>query len=393
MSIVKALVCCAVIALGVAPAPQAYAAAPGTLVTGDNLPANLDPHQIFDVPMQLYNLNTYDNLYRYEGNPPQIKPWLAESHTVSADGLTYEFKLRPGAKFHDGSEITAEDVVYSFKRVLALNKGPAGAFKPVLKPANITAPDKQTVRFVLDHAYSPFLAAVPIVMVVNPRVVNAHVANNDWGAVWLASHEAGSGAYQLDDTTYRPLERVDLKQFAGHFMGWKDNPKAPKEVQILPTRETSTRVLSLLKGSVDMTDSYLPTDQVERIQKSKGVHVEKNTSMRVFVLRMNNARPPFNNINARKCFAHAFNYDGFIKVILKGYAVRNAGPLPDNLWGVPKDLKGYDYDLKKAKELCDKAKAEGAMAQPIEIHISRSLSRPIRQPNCCRAISRRSAST
>ena len=185
---------------------------------------------------------------------------------------------------------------------------------------------------------------------------------------------AGSGAYQLDAATYRPLERADLKRYEGHFMGWGDNPKAPKEIQILPTRETSTRVLALLQGSVDMTDSYLPTDQVERIQKSKGVHIEKNTSMRVFILRMNNKKPPFDNINARKCFAHAFNYDGFIKEILKGYAERNPAPMPNNLWGYPQDVKGYDYDLKKAKAFCDQAKAEGApIGRPISIHIQSQL--------------------
>ena len=147
----------AAVAAILAMAPNASANQPGLLTTGDNLPANLDPHQIFDVPMQLYSLNAYDNLSRYEGNPPQLKPWLAQSHTVSPDGLTYEFKLRQGAKFHDGSEIAADDVVYSFKRVLALGKAPAGAFKPVLKPENVTAPDKDSVRFVLDHAPCPVL--------------------------------------------------------------------------------------------------------------------------------------------------------------------------------------------------------------------------------------------
>src|SRR5215469_1024026 len=172
------IVCAAAVAVLFACATNARASQPGVLATGDNLPANLDPHQIFDVPMQFYSLNAYDNLYRYEGNPPQLKPWLAQSHTVSPDGLTYEFKLRQGAKFHDGSEITADDVVYSFKRVLALGKAPAGAFKPVLRPENVTAPDKYSVRFVLDHAYAPFLAAVPIVMVVNPREIKQHEANN-----------------------------------------------------------------------------------------------------------------------------------------------------------------------------------------------------------------------
>ena len=364
----------AALAALVAVAPPAMAGPPGVLVTGDNLPANVDPHQIFDVPMQFYSLNTYDNLYRYQGNPPKLEPWLAQSHTVSADGLTWEFKLRTDAKFQDGSAISADDVVYSFKRVLAIGKGPSGAFKPVLKPDNITATDKETVRFKLETPYAPFLSAIPIVMIVNPRVVQAHEANGDWGAAWLASNAAGSGAYLFEASTYRPLERADLKRNEAHFKGWTDNPKAPKEIQILPTRETSTRVLALLQGSVDMTDSYLPTDQVERIQKAKGVHIEKNTSMRVFILRMNNKKPPFDNINARKCFAHAFNYDGFIKEILKGYAERNPAPMPNNLWGYPQDVKGYDYDLKKAKAFCDQAKAEGApINRAISIHIQSQL--------------------
>src|SRR3954452_21852306 len=245
MSMVKIFAGAVALAAVAMAVPQARAAQPGTLVTGDNLPANLDPHQIFDVPMMLYSLNAYDNLYRYEGNPPELKPWLAESHTVSADGKTWEFKLRQGAKFHDGSEITAEDVVYSFRRVLALGKAPAGDFRPVLKPDNVTAADKYTVRFVLDQAYAPFLSAVPIVMIVNPRVIKANETNGDWAATWLASNEAGSGAYALDASTYRPLERVDMKRNPDHFYGWKDNPKAPETVQILPTRETSTRVLAL----------------------------------------------------------------------------------------------------------------------------------------------------
>ena len=89
MSVIKNAAFAATIGLlglGLAPVASAQNAKPGVLVAGDNLPANVDPHQIFDVPMQMYSLNAYDNLYRYEGNPPKLEPWLAESHTVSADG-------------------------------------------------------------------------------------------------------------------------------------------------------------------------------------------------------------------------------------------------------------------------------------------------------------------
>ncbi|MGH6943523.1 MAG: ABC transporter substrate-binding protein, partial [Geminicoccaceae bacterium] len=353
---------------------SAPAQADGTLLWGDNPPAAMDPHAIYDVPMQFILLNVYDGLYRYVGNPPELEPWLAESHTVSDDGLTWEFKLREGATFHDGSEITANDVVYSFQRLLAMGKAPSGAFQPILKPENVTAVDKYTVRFVLDKPYAPFLAAVPIVAVVNPRVIKPHEQNGDWGAKWLASNEAGSGAYVFDPTNYRPQEAIDLERYEDFFMGWDQNPDPIDVVKQRDVKETSTRVLALIKGEVDSTDSYLPTDQVERIEQADGVHVAQDESMRLFVVRMNNSRPPFDNINTRKCFAHAFNYEGFIQDILKGYAVRNPGPLPNNLWGYPKDLVGYDYDMDKAKEYCDKARAEGAdLDRKIELRIQSQL--------------------
>ena len=80
----------------------------------------MDPHAAFDVGRVAVRLNLYDGLYRWLDNPPKLEPWLAESYSVSSDGLTYTYKLRRGAKFHDGTEITSADVVYSAERILAL---------------------------------------------------------------------------------------------------------------------------------------------------------------------------------------------------------------------------------------------------------------------------------
>src|SRR6185369_16500465 len=82
----------------------------------------MDPHAAFDVGRVAVRLNLYDGLYRWLDNPPVFTPWLAESHTISPDGLTYTFKLKHGAKFHDGTEITAEDARYSAKLTLAMTK-------------------------------------------------------------------------------------------------------------------------------------------------------------------------------------------------------------------------------------------------------------------------------
>ena len=122
---------------GFATAPSVATAQENVLVWGDQMVETLDPHAAYDVPSSFVQLNVYDNLLRYQGNPPQLKPWLAESYAASKDGTTWTFKLRQGIKFHDGSELTAEDVAYSFKRILALNKATAGPFKAQLKPEGV----------------------------------------------------------------------------------------------------------------------------------------------------------------------------------------------------------------------------------------------------------------
>ncbi len=357
-------------ALGAAALATPARAAGGTFVSGAGLPANLDPHQVVDVAMQAIMLNAYDSLYRYENDPPEILPWLAESYTVSPDGLVWDFRLRPGVKFHDGSDLTAADVAYSFQRVIALKLAPAAAFLPVLKPENVTAPDARTVHFVLSRPYAPFFAAIPILAVVNPRAIAPHERDGDWGRAWLASNGAGSGAYKIVPESYRPGEALDLEINDSHFMGWADNKSPVRKLAVRQTAETSTWILALLNGSMDCTDTNLPADQVDRINASGRAHVEKNLVMRTFVVRMHNQRPPFDNINVRKAFAHAFNYSGFINDILGGYAERDPLPMPDTLWGCPKDVTGYDYDLAKAKAFLAKCAAEGAkVKRPFELQI------------------------
>jgi peptide/nickel transport system substrate-binding protein len=133
---------------------------------------------------------------------------------------------------------------------------------------------------------------------------------------------------------------------------------------------------------------------VTQINDSKIAYVQKDVVMRTFVIRMNNTKPPFDNLNARLCFAHAFNYMGFITDILGGYATRDPYPMPEDLWGIPKDAKGYDYDLKKAKEYMAKAIAEGApMKRPLELHVQSENEQSVQGAQSSRPTWRRSAST
>ena len=319
-------------------------------------------------------LNVYDTLYAYEGNPPKLVPWLATGHTVSEDGLTWTFKLNDNVKFHDGSPITAEDVVWSFQRLLGIKRGAASAFLPVLDPANVTAPDKSTVVFKLKHPYVPFMSAIPLVAIVNRRVIEPNVKDNDWGTAWLSSHSAGSGVYVLDPETYKPVQQVDLKRYAAHFKGWGHNSSPVEIVRRRNILETTTRINALIKGEIDATDSYLPTDQVERVLKSKTATVSQDESMRVMVLRMNNQQSAPRQRQLSPRAEPRLQLQGLHQRRAEGLCRAQCRPDSANLWGAPKDLPPYDYNLDKAKELIAKAKAEGApVDRPIEIHIQQHL--------------------
>jgi peptide/nickel transport system substrate-binding protein len=328
-----------------------------TLNWGESGADSLDPHATRTASDSYVRLNLYDTLYRYSGNPPDLIPWLATGYDVSPDNLTFTFKLRHGVKFHDGSELTADDVVYSFQRLLGMKLAPSAAFWPILKPGNITAPDRYTVRFILDEPYAPFVSALPLVGIVEKSLVQAHVAGSDWAAPWLAANDAGSGPYSADPGSFSASQKVQLTWFPDYFIPWPKNPV--KHVNINTIREESTLALALIKGEVDGTDTRISANSIDRLKAAKNVQLMHDESMRTFQITMDTARKPLDNIHVRKAISYAFDYDGFIQSLRDGTVVRNPGPLPENMWGNPKDLKGYSFDMAKAKAEIDLAKKDG----------------------------------
>ncbi|MEZ5815654.1 MAG: ABC transporter substrate-binding protein [Hyphomicrobiaceae bacterium] len=322
----------------------------------------VDPHVAFDVGRVAVRLNIYDGLMRWQKNPAVLEPWLAESYTVSKDGLTYTFKMRKGVKFHDGTEVKASDVVYSLDRILALGKGAASLFKSMIDAGNAKAVDDYTVEFKLKKPSAIFLAVVPEVHVVNAALVKKHTANNDWGAAWLSKNDAGSGAYKLDQ--FDPAIGFVAKRFPGHFKGW--GPKFIDHIEFRGVKDTNTRVLGLLKGDFNGIGGYLQTDQIKKIEGSGTAKILDAESMRIMMMQFNVTRAPLDDVHVRRALNMAFDYDGFNKNILGGLVERNPTPLPNTMWGNPKDVKGYSYDIEKAK--AELAKAKVKVDRPLEIH-------------------------
>jgi peptide/nickel transport system substrate-binding protein len=341
-----------------AAAGSARAQAPRPLVWGGNLPAALDPHTVLDVPSVFLKVNLYDSLYEYAGDPPEPRPVLAKSQRVSADGREWSFELVPGVRFHDGSELTAEDVVYSFQRMLALKRGPAVTFAAFLAPEGVVASARHEVRFTLKEIYAPFVSTLPMVAIVNRKLVEANTKDNDWGQAWLAANDAGSGPYRAVPGSFKPLENLDMEWFEPYFRGWPHNRQL-KEVRVRPIKDDTTRVLAVEKGDIDTTHSYIRPDQHKRLQNAPGVVLSIEPAMRTFLVRMHNGRAPFNNVHFRRAMACAFPYELFIERMLLGTVERNPTPLPNQLWGNPAGVSGYRYDLAKAREHLELARRDG----------------------------------
>jgi peptide/nickel transport system substrate-binding protein len=341
--------------LGLAALLSAPAAAQTRFVFANESPYDtLDPHAAFDVGRVAVRLNLYDGLYRWLDNPPKLEPWLAESHTVSPDGLTYTFKLRKGAKFHDGAEITAEDVRYSAERILAMKKGAASLLSTMITPGATKALDRHTVQFTLTKPAAIFMAVIPEIHVVNSALVKKNEKDGDWAAAWLTNNEAGSGSYML--TRYDPAIGFTAKRFPGHFMPW--GAKSIDEIDFRFVKEDNTRVLGMIKGDYQGTGGYLPNDQVKRLREAPNVKIVEAESMRIMMFQINNQRAPLTDVHVRRAISYAFDYDGFNKEILGGTVERNPVPIPNNMWGVPRDVKGYTYSLDKAKQELGQAQAK-----------------------------------
>lgn len=306
---------------------------------------SLDPHTVFDQGRAAVRFNLYDGLLRFVDNPPKLIPWLAESYTVSDDGKTYTFRLRADATFHDGTPVTSADVAYSIERILALGKGPASFYLDLIKPGSTQTPDPHTVVFNLATPSAIFLTTVPNILVVNSALVRSKEKDGDWGAAWLARNEAGTGSYVL--RRYEPAVGWSGQRFVKHFAGWAGQPI--DQIEFRTVQETNTRVLGLMRGDFDGADG-LTYEQIQRLRQSPNVQVLEAESMRVFLLALNNSKPLMNDVHFRRALAYAFDYDGFIKNIMKDSVTRNPGPNPVTIWGTPPGLKGYSFDLAKARE-------------------------------------------
>ncbi len=347
---------------GTMAATPAQAQARKILVVASNQDVpNFDPHVATGYSASAFMRNLYDSLVRVEGNPVKVVPHLAQSWTVSPDGMEYTFKLDPAAKFSDGSPVTAEAVVYSFQRLTRLSKGNSWMVSGIIDQNSVSAVDPQTVKIKLVKPFVAFVHVLPWLWVVNPKEVEANKGADD-GQTWLRSNVAGSGAFRI-----KRAEPGNLYEFEKVASPWKQGSGNLTGAIWRIIRETSNQRLALQRGEAHIAVD-LTAEDMDALKDKPGVVSIIEPEFRTFSIKMNTQHGPLADLNLRKAISYAFNYKAMEES--SSYQQLMVGPLPHGIFGHDPKLAVPTTDLDKAKEFLAKSKTPNGGIKLTAVHVS-----------------------
>jgi peptide/nickel transport system substrate-binding protein len=345
---------------------------------------SLDPAKAFEFSGVGIEVQMYDRLLDFPAGKFDIPEMsLAESVKVSDDGRTFTFKLKQGVKFHSGNEMTADDVVYSFTRVVSLKDQPSFILTQFgITPESLKAVDKYTVSVTLDKKYASgiFYACLSagVASIVDSKVVKQHVKKTDkypkgdFGLTWLSRNSAGSGPFKL--VSWEKNDKVVLNSFPGHFK----NPPHVKRVIIKEINEAASRRLQVEKGDIDIAWE-LQADQVKALEGHKELKVYSVPAMPIYYLAMNVKEGPLSKAKVRKAIRYAIDYDGLINDIMSGAATPINTFIPAGFAGYT-DKIIYKRDVAKGKKLMQ----EAGYANGFEVELDHGDQTPF--PECAQFI-------
>ncbi|MFQ5989635.1 MAG: ABC transporter substrate-binding protein [Candidatus Methylomirabilales bacterium] len=303
-----------------------------------------DPGKHVDETQSINIFNTYDPLVRPVriGAQLVLRPWLAESWSASPDARIWTFKLRRGVKFHDGTELTAEDVAFSMDRMTRIGLGYASLWRGLLGPGDTVAPDRYTVVFNLKKPFAIFIPTLVQFFVVNKDLCLANEQAGDLCQGYLVSRDAGSGPFQVENVEIG--REIIFRRFDGYFMG----PALIDKVVWKVIPERATQVAALKAGAVDMVDQWLSPEVYADLERTSGIVVQRDPQLQLYLHQMNNKKPPFDDVHCRRAVLLAFDYETAINDIFRGGA-QAVGPVPVLAPGWNPALQPYKRDLEAAR--------------------------------------------
>jgi len=288
-------------------------------------------------------------------------PDLAEKWT-NPDEKTWVFTLRQGVKFHDGSELTASDVKFTYESVLdqAFNS-PFRAF--YLSVDKVDATDKNTVTFTLKAPFAPFLSYMDLAVVPQAAVQKLGA---DFG-----TKPVGTGPFKVD--RWATGDTIELSANDG-FYGGRPNLDRVR-VKVVP--DNSGRVVGLESGDLDFVQSPVSPQDVARVQSAAKLKVDRTPAAGYTYINLNTADPILADKKVRQALSHLVNKQQIIETIYKGIGKPANGPIVPTMWAYPADVPSYDYNPDKAKALLEEAGWK-AGADGIRVKDSQKLSLTVR---------------
>jgi peptide/nickel transport system substrate-binding protein len=333
-------------------------------------PSSIDPHFHNLTPNNSMMKHFFDTLLEQD-EQQRIKPRLAHNWRA-IDDTSWEFKLRSGVRFTDGSELTANDVIYSFCRVPQIENSPSSLAINARAITGMTAPDPTTLVVTTAQPHPLLPSEISTIAVLSARA-------NGAGAVTFGRHgcqgvgtypktEAfnagaaaiGTGPFKL--VRYTKGDRIILERNEGF---WGDKPAWQRAV-FRPITSAGPRVAALLAGDVDLIEN-VPIQDLARVKSNAAFKVVDGLSNRVIYLHFNyldapapgiadtSGKNPFRDRRVREAISKAIDRDAIVARIMGGVAVAAGELLPPVLFGANADMKAPKVDLESARRLLGEA--------------------------------------
>jgi peptide/nickel transport system substrate-binding protein len=319
---------------------------------------SIDPHQVNISPNNAVGWHLFDALTHVDADTRLI-PGLATSWRA-VDGTTWEFKLRRGVKFHDGSDFTAEDVVFSMDRAAELGaKG--GQFAQFVRPiVSKQVVDPYTIRFRTATPYAMVPYDLNSIYIVSKKAA-AGAATEDFNSGKAA---VGTGPYKL--LAFKRGDRVELARNDGYWGAVDGKSAAWDKVSLRILPSDPARTAALLSGDVDAIEN-IPTADAARIKSNPAFRLEQKVSWRTIFFHLDqyrdappgvtdkNGKPlaknPFKDVRVRTAIAMAINRQAIVDRAMEGFALPASNIVAPPVFGYNSGVKAMAYDPEGAKKL------------------------------------------
>ena len=302
----------------------------------------LDPHKAVDTISFGVSKHINEPLVTVDGKTRELVPILAEKWEI-LDDQTYKFYLKKGVKFHNGDELTAEDVVFSLKRAASKESVHATSRGRFIDTDGFEIIDPHTVIVRTKGPVGGWLASMkhPYANIFSKRAVEE-------GGEEYFRNPVGTGPFFFK--SWVKGEKIELERFEDYH----GKKAAFKDFTCLVLPDDSSRVIALETGKVDMIYAVPPSD-MDRLNGSDKAKAVSAQGLNLIYLGMNTQKKPFDDPRVRLAVEYAISKDAYNQVVYQGNSVHPDGPMPPAGSFTPADPKVYGHDLAKAKELLKEA--------------------------------------